>query len=383
MFDVIREREVALVGTSKRTIGVLFLQTFIMMPMLSSCGEQSASTPKTRTTAVEINKKTKSQRSLDLEALTLGPSNTSLVSAISRYMPGGKSSKNWQDYFRAGNSALKQRDYESGEYLLDEAIKLAPDQGVLYLMRGKARSNSIRTNNQAALADLEKAKELGSLSDGGYGYMARIYDFMGKQDKALETLNEGIKRFPKTKDLHHARAAFHLARGEKQKAKEDYDESLKCDPRDADVYLLRAQLYESMGKFEQALKDYDTSATCASRRMWERRTSALKSKAKLLAKLGRHKEALKAIDELSEADKDEEDVHFRGDQFAALKMYDEAIVQYTESISMSPENARASYEARAKVFEKLGKFERAKEDKLAAQKLHDAPAEKTLYKISK
>lgn len=92
---------------------------------------------------------------------------------------------------------------------------------------------------------------------------------------------------------------------------------------------------------------------------------------------------LKAIDELSEADKDEEDVHFRGDQYAALKMYDEAIVQYSESISMSPENARASYEARAKIFQAQGKFERAKEDRLAAQKLHDAPAEKTLYKISK
>lgn len=357
---------------SQKKIVEVLLTASAVATMLNSCSDSPP------TASVEPPKPRQKRSRNDLNEMILATTDTSLRDATKKYMAKGASSNNWQDYKAAADKALKDNDYDAATFLLDEAVRLAPNNGELYNIRGRARTNSYRGNDEAALEDLLKAKSLGALNEGGYLYMARLYDGQHETDKAIETLSEGIKKY-KNRELVMARAALYVAKGEKAKAEADYGQAIKLGT-DTAVYLLRAQLYESENKFELALKDYDAATKLTKvGEIVEKHSVAHKSRAILLAKLGRHQQAIDAINKLDERDNDEEAMRFRGDQYAAMKQYEKAIAEYTKSIDSSPEFARTAYEARSKVYEAIGKPDLAEADKLAAKKLQDAPAEKTLY----
>lgn len=342
---------------------------------VSSCAEQSGEQSREQS---HTETKTTSPKE-DVDAMVLRH-DSSTQQATSKYMPNGRPSKIWQEYNLAADKALKVNDYESAVFLLDEAIKLAPNEGELYNTRGRARAMSCSGNDVAALEDLTKARGLGTLNAGGYAYMGRLYDSQHETGKAIEVLSEGAKKYPGSKDVHLARAALYVASGQRVKAEADYNRALQIGP-DTTTHILRGQLLESLGKPEQALKDYEAAATKTSKKgeTVEKRSLAHRARAALLAKMGRHKQALDAINQLDDKDKDDESMRFRGDQYAALKQYDKAIAEYTKSIESAQDFARPAYEARAKVYEALGKSDLAQADRVAAKRLQDAPAEKTLY----
>lgn len=381
MFEVL-VKVVKVVNVSKfraaqliEKVRAMAVSVFLCSLLVTSCGDEPQPPP-------SQSKPKESNKSNDYDGLIMRPvSASSLRRSINVYMPGHKSSRNWQDYFTGAGTALKDRDYDAAEYLLDEAIKLDPNQGVLYDLRGRARANSTRTNNEMALEDMKKAHKLNSLSENGFIYLARLYDGSGKTDKALESLNEGIEKYPKVKDLYKSRAAMYTEKKEYAKAKQDYDRTIALDPEDSLPYLLRAQTNETLGRNEDALKDYTLAAKNRSRDRLEKKTVAHKSRALLLAKMGRHKEAIAEVEKLTGSDNDEEMMRFRGDRYIALKMYDKAIAEYTKSIDLAPDLARQSYEARAKAYEAIGKLDLAQADRDSAKKLDEIPAEETLYKF--
>lgn len=354
------------------------LQVMAAVSLLASCSEQPTPSS-TESSSAESTEQKGLKR--DLEQMAINPSKTSYKQATAVYMPG-KRNPVGNDYLDAANKALKAGDYDAAETLLDEAIKLSPSDGNLYYLRGRARCNSSRLDTtQGALEDLQKAKQLGALNKGGYGYMARIYDGEHQTQKALAILDEGIKLYPQDAELIKARAALRVDQGDKENAKKDYDKLIELDPRNGLIYLLRAQLFEVMGKFEEALKDYDTGAklSTSSDRL-EKLTIARKSRATLLAKMGRFKDAIEEIEKLKIVERDDDLIRFRGDQYASMKMYDKAIADYTKAISMAPDFASATYESRAKAYTAIGKLDLAEADRLAAKKLKETPAEETLYK---
>ncbi len=318
-----------------------------------------------------------------LEKLAFQPSSESRHRAKVVFMQGHTESRNWQDYEKGAMKALEERDYDAAEYLLDDAIKLNSKVGYLYDLRGKARANSSRTDNKMALDDFIKAKESGALSGSGFTYMARLYDGLGEPQKAIEILDEGIKKYPKVKELYRARAGLHSIRKEVQKAKEDYDKAIELDSTDALTYILRGQTNELLGKFEDALKDYKRAAAIPVQDRVEKKAMAHKSRAVLLAKLGRHKEALEESKNLK-GDNDADDIlTFRGNQYLELKMYDAAIKEFSTAIQLDPDSSRLAYESRAKAYAALGKLDLAESDRATAKKLDDQPAEQPLYKLKR
>lgn len=318
-----------------------------------------------------------------LNRLMMGPDPTTLRQAMARYMPQLRQEQfGWTDYERAANSALDDGDYESAEYLLDEAIKLNDRNGNLYYMRGRACYNSVRSNYDKALSDLMRAKGMGALKQNGYEYLAGIYDSRKQTDKAIAILSEAIALNPKEKSRYHDRAVMYVALGDKQKAKLDYDKTIALSPRDALPYLLRGQLLESMGRFDDALKDYASAATYAqASEKIQKGSLALKAQALLLSKLGRHKEAIAVIDRMPLLDRDDDEMtRLRGDQYLGLKMYEKAIEEYSKSIDMAPGYSASAFESRAKAHEALGKSEMAARDRKEAEKLRESPAERGLYR---
>ncbi|MBZ0189745.1 MAG: hypothetical protein K8F91_26095, partial [Candidatus Obscuribacterales bacterium] len=60
-------------------------------------------------------------------------------------------------------------------------------------------------------------------------------------------------------------------------------------------------------------------------------------------------------------------------------MYDRALADYTTSIDLAPQFAAASYEARSRVYQRIGKFDLAEKDRAKATKMRKAPAELPVY----
>lgn len=352
-------------------------------PQTASSANQISSSKNEGASPKSSGSTSKTSGRSSLTPLLLGLEGTSTEEAIKQYIPlDTPRPLKWTNFHQAATRALKLRDYESADYLLDEAIKINPNNGELYYMRGRARSNSVRADYEKALDDLKKAKSMGALELGGYEYMAGIYDSRKQPEKAIEVLNEALSRYPDSKNLHHTRAVIFLSKGMKKEAKQDYDKILEINPKDGFTYLLRAQLLESMGGYEEALKDYELAAKWSTKReRVDKRTLAYKARALLLGRLGRHKEALDVLNKLGRLDTDDDEIkRMRGNEYLALKMYDKAIAELTQSIDMAPEYAAGAYESRARAYEAVGKLELANADKKEAEKLRDAPAERTMYK---
>ncbi len=286
-------------------------------------------------------------------------------------------------YFAAAIAALDARDYDNAEVLLDEVIRLAPKNGLAYYERGRARCNAYSQKDKEALADLDKAISLGVGTSDVYEFKARIFDGAKQRDKAIEALTEAIKHGPKEQKYYKWRASLYFDVGEKKKARADYDKAISMDPNGAYLYLLRGQLLESMALYKQALGDYAKASEYDSGNDKLLKAGvALKSWAILLGKLGRNQEAIEVLNKSVNLDTTDDDVvKLRGDNYAALKKYPEAIKDYSKSIELGSSGSGSTFLARSRVYQAIGRDDLAEKDRQEAKKLNDAPAEKQMFEL--
>ena len=111
---------------------------------------------------------------------------------------GGVSStgSGWQDQYDLGIRYLSEGNYAEAVIAFTAAIEIDPKNPVAYLGRAQATvfSGETEENLSAALADYEKAKELGDNSADLWLGLADIYIRRGDYDKALEILKEGLDK---------------------------------------------------------------------------------------------------------------------------------------------------------------------------------------------
>lgn len=345
----------------------------VSLTVLTAClGESTSDTEKPKNpgeTRVENDKlfATVPERTLD--------------QSIKMYMGGANHKFDEKSYVKAAKKAFMRDDFNSAILLASEAIKINPRSEKAYYYRGRAKYDSMEGNDQEVLQDLEKAIALGIDSDDAYRIVATIYDTKKEHAKALEILSRGITNCTDPKQLYRTRASLYVSLDQPQKALLDYDHLIQESPRYSRIYAHRGQLHESMGNYEKALLDYSQAAKWDSGRDSVRvKPITLKLKASLLAKLDRYEEALKVLDEAQKDDRMDDELHrLKGDAHAALKEYDKAIEEYNWAIDLAPQFSRPAYEARSKVYDKLGKKDLAAKDRQAAKRLKAAPAEKPVY----
>lgn len=279
----------------------------------------------------------------------------------------------------------KHRDYDSGEVLLTETIRLDPKNGEAYYQRGRARCCTLNLKDEEALQDFEQALKLGIVRAELHEYRARLYDGRHQPEKALEELNQAIKIKPQQQMYYRNRATLYLGMDKKEEAKKDYDLALKLDPRDSYVYLLRGQLLESLNKYEEALRDYRNAADPRNQDgKFNKRFVALKGQAQLLSKMGRYKDAIEVLNDKALKEEGDEDVIvFRGRCYAGLGQNDLAVKEYTKAIDSTPTFSWQAYLDRSKAYDALGKHDLAEKDRKESKRLQAEPAEKGLYSLPK
>jgi Tfp pilus assembly protein PilF len=113
-----------------------------------------------------------------------------------------------------------------------------------------------RRNNQEALFNLEKARELGDKSPELYMIMALAYEDSQLTTNALRSYNEGINAHPRDTSLLLNRGLLNFRMGNKCAALKDFDTVISIDSTNSYAFRDRADTYQSMGEDARADTDF-------------------------------------------------------------------------------------------------------------------------------
>lgn len=161
-------------------------------------------------------------------------------------------------YFNRGLVALRLRDYQAAKADLDRAAELNPGFADTYVNRALAHQGL--KDYPAALRDLDRALGLDGVS-------TRVY-FMRSRVRALT--------------------------GDKDGAKRDFDEGMRREPTDDKSWVARG-VARVGSDLPGSLKDFEAAVAVNPRSL-----AALQNQSHVLSKLGRHEEAVRALDRVLE-----------------------------------------------------------------------------------
>lgn len=191
------------------------------------------------------------------------------------------------------NQRLKKGDYQEAIQDLEQALALAPDQGVLYFERGLA--------------------------------YRRLHDY----SRAIEDLTQAIRLAPDLAEAYYNRGLIRFKVKDYRRAVDDFSHALQLKPEFAEAYFNRNLARRKLGNYEGALADYQ---------------AALKLNPNYAYI---HKEVT------SRAEVTADDFYERGLVKAEKGNYAAALEEFDQALRMNPELAMAFYD-RAKTRLALG-----------------------------
>lgn len=143
-----------------------------------------------------------------------------------------------------GQAAIKLMDegkFDESIQLLEDAQKLDPDDikypyelGYAYYAKHEYKLAS------KFLDDLLKHKDA---NDRVYQLLGNCYDNLGKSDKAIETYEAGLKKFPNSGNLHLEMGIMFMGKKEYNKAIDYYEKGIEVAPKFPSNYYWAAKLY--------------------------------------------------------------------------------------------------------------------------------------------
>lgn len=143
-----------------------------------------------------------------------------------------------------GQQAIKLEDegkYDDAIKLLEEAQKLDPDYIEFPYELGYAYY--AKKDYKKAVKYLEGILDHPKVYDQVFQLLGNCYDDMGKTDKAFETYDAGIKKFPKSGKLYLEKGNVYWQKKEYGKALPFYEQGIEADPKFASNYYRAARVY--------------------------------------------------------------------------------------------------------------------------------------------
>jgi len=153
-------------------------------------------------------------------------------------------STNKEKAYDKGMEAIKLMD--NGEIdkalkLLEEAKKLDP-KNINYPYE-IAYANYIKKDYKAAIKTLESITKHTDVNDIVYQLLGNSYSMNEQREKAIETYEKGIKKFPKSGKLYLERANMEMFIKEYSKAIGYYEKGIDVDPKFPSNYYWASKLY--------------------------------------------------------------------------------------------------------------------------------------------
>lgn len=89
-----------------------------------------------------------------------------------------------------------------------------------------------------------------------FGYLSSCYAGLGQEDKAFETLDKGLARYPEDQTLMLFMIDYYHKNDQPEKAIEYLNKAISSDQDNVQLYFFKAMMYEKMKDKENAIKIY-------------------------------------------------------------------------------------------------------------------------------
>lgn len=143
-----------------------------------------------------------------------------------------------------GKEAFKLEDegkFNDAIKLLEEAQKLDPDNiNYPYEVGYAYYANKDYKQASKYLEGILKHKDV---NDRVYQLLGNCYDNLGKGDKAMETYEAGLKKFPNSGNLYLEIGIIQMGKKEYNKAIDSYEKGIEVAPKFSSNYYWAAKLY--------------------------------------------------------------------------------------------------------------------------------------------
>lgn len=197
----------------------------------------------------------------------------------------------------------------------EKAVELNDQLPEIQISQGNV--NFAQGNHQAALKNFQTALELEERNAEALLGLARVYGGMDRQQEALATYDQAIRRRPADWRMYHQLGSFHFRRENSEKAIESFQMVLDLTPDSAQAHQNLGAAFAQMGRFDEAREMFERSVVI------EPLPPALANLAKLLLQSGRYPEAVTRYEEAVALKKN--DFSLRGELAASYEYVDNPV----------------------------------------------------------
>jgi len=198
-----------------------------------------------------------------------------------------------------------------------------------------------------------------------------------KIDPAETLLASHLKTFPNDAMAYAILYSIHTSRNQTARAIDDTNKIIELDPTNRTVYIWRAEANEKLHRHKQAIADYSFVLSFDPKSEYTRSSGVPLDQGYF-----RRADVYRSIHQFDNAIADytsiltlepseEEAFRSRGDCYFLKGSYEQALSDYTKSISLDSRSAANTYMARAKVYEAMKKPDLAAKDRSTALVLRE------------
>ncbi len=214
--------------------------------------------------------------------------------------------------------------------IYDDLIKAQSKEGRLYTLR--AGAYWALSNHELALADFNKAIELGY--DAGHAYSSRglFHAAVGEYDSAIADYAVAIEKDPQDEVALINRASVYMAMGKYENAVQDYTSCITLNGSNPTYYQQRAIANKLLDKFDQAVADYDKSIE-----LQPGNVTSWMGRGFIKFQRGQNQDAVNDFSKVIElAPGTAVAFNNRGYNYQLLKQYEKALSDYDEALQLAP-----------------------------------------------
>ncbi|MFH1228672.1 MAG: tetratricopeptide repeat protein [Planctomycetota bacterium] len=154
-----------------------------------------------------------------------------------------------------GYACEDKKDYDKAYEYFTKAIEATPELAYSYYERALITAY-VRHKPKLAIADFEKVLQYDPSSYMGYYAKGNMEAQQRRFDDAIASYTKAIEIHPNYAWAHRTRGCLYLGKREYAKAIADFDQVLRLEPKDAKAYFVRGYTRYVKKEYEQAIADY-------------------------------------------------------------------------------------------------------------------------------
>ncbi|MEZ6089166.1 MAG: tetratricopeptide repeat protein [Pirellulaceae bacterium] len=220
-----------------------------------------------------------------------------------------------------------------------ELIESEPKVGQYYTLR--ASSLWARGENEKALADYDRAIELGYAEPHAFSSRGLFHAAMGNFSEAIADYTTAIEKQKKAGDDDESpylnRAAVYVTQKKPDLAIADYNAAIQLKPRNASIHQQRAVAYKMAGRFEEAILDFERAVE-----LQPTNTAAWMGRGFLWFQLDEHQKAIADFSRVIELEPNTAAAYNnRGFNYKEIGEWEKALADYDKALELFPKYALA------------------------------------------